>query len=151
MQEFRTVEDILNFAIKNEQDSYDLYSKLAGEMKNPGTRKFFEDMAREELGHKAKLMDVKKGKYLEPDTKKVMDLKIADYLVDVEPQGEMTYGKALIFAMKAEKAEFKLYVDLADRTSNADVAKTLMFLAQEEAKHKLRLEIEYDDQVLSEG
>ncbi|GAB4157777.1 MAG: hypothetical protein Kow00107_06970 [Planctomycetota bacterium] len=151
MQEFTTVDDILDFAIKNEQDSYDLYTRLAGEMKNPGTRKFFEDMAREELGHKARLMDVKKGKYLEPDTKKVMDLKIADYLVDVDPESEMNYSKALVFAMKAEKAEFKLYVDLADRTTNEDVAKTLMFLAQEEAKHKLKLEIEYDENVLREG
>ena len=54
------------------------------------------------------------------------------------------------FAMKEEKAAFRLYSDLADRTDNAAAKEVLLMLAQEEAKHKLRFEIEYDDNILRE-
>ncbi|CAK0779854.1 hypothetical protein CCP3SC15_6990002 [Gammaproteobacteria bacterium] len=54
-------------------------------------------------------------------------------------------------AMKKEKAAFKLYTDLAASTDDVGVRNTLLALAQEEAKHKLRFEIEYDDQILVEN
>jgi rubrerythrin len=52
--------------------------------------------------------------------------------------------------MKEEKAAFKLYSDLAARTDDAAAKEVLLMLAQEEAKHKLRFEIEYDDNILKE-
>jgi len=63
----------------------------------------------------------------------------------------MEYQDALIVAMKAEKAAFRLYSDIAGTTDNADLRGTFEALAQEEAKHKLRFEIEYDDRVLREN
>ena len=47
--------------------------------------------------------------------------------------------------MKAEKAAYKLYHELATATDDKALKETLMGLAQEEAKHKLRFEIEYDE------
>jgi rubrerythrin len=152
MKKFETTEDILNFAIKNEEDSALLYADLAKRMDNPGTRKFFTEMAAEEVRHKAKLLEIKAGKTLvAKGTAKVIDLKLSDYLVDVQPDDIRDYQKALIYAMKAEKAEFKLYLDMAEQTSSEAVRDTLVLLAQEEAKHKLRLEMEYDDYVLRES
>ncbi len=52
--------------------------------------------------------------------------------------------------MKAEKAAFKLYHTLASTTDDPALKATLLGLAQEEAKHKLRFEIEYDDEFLRE-
>ena len=49
-----------------------------------------------------------------------------------------------MFAMEKEKAAFKLYNDLAKLTSDKLLEKIFLSLAQEEAKHKLILEIEYD-------
>ena len=57
----------------------------------------------------------------------------------------MTYIDALIVAMKKEKAAFKLYIDLAAATQDEKIKIVFLELAQEEAKHKLRFEIEYDD------
>ena len=145
MQEFKSVNDILDFAIKNEQDSYDLYIKLAKDAENPATEKFLHELAEEETSHKEKLLQLKEDGTLEPDKDSILDLKIADYLVDVEPSETMDYTKALIYAIKAEKAEFRLYMDMADKARNPEIRKVLKMLAQEEAKHKLRLEIEYDD------
>jgi rubrerythrin len=83
--------------------------------------------------------------------KKVMDLKIGDNLMDVELVPGLNYQQALIIAMKAEKASYKLYTDLAGSTGNANLKATFTNLANEEAKHKMRFEIEYDECVLTEN
>jgi rubrerythrin len=80
-----------------------------------------------------------------------MDLKIGDHLVNVDLDADIDYQQALILAMKAEKAAYKLYTELASATDDAGLQETLMALANEEAKHKLRFEIEYDDMVLTEN
>jgi rubrerythrin len=97
------------------------------------------------------LLAIKKGKLLLPAAKKVADLKIADYVVDVVPTPEMSYQQALILAMKKEKASFLLYTNLAETASDDNLRATFSALAQEEAKHKLRFEIEYDEHVLTEN
>ena len=150
MQTFGSVDEILDFAIKEEQEAADFYMGLAGKMDKPWMKEVFEDFSAEERGHMQKLLSVKTGQRLLPAAEKVMDLKIADYLVDVEPSGEMGYQEALILAMKKEKAAFKLYTDLAAATNDEDIKQSLLALAQDEARHKLRFEIEYDN-LLSEG
>lgn len=150
--DYNNVEEILDFAIEKEQEAADFYDMLADKMTKPYMVKVFKQFAKEEIGHKIKLEDVKKGKYFSGDDKKVQDLKIADYLVDVDPiAAELDYQKALIIAMKREKSSFKLYSDLSERAENEKVKAVFAALAQEEAKHKLRFEIEYDEYVLTEN
>ncbi len=97
------------------------------------------------------LQGIKKGKIPAPMAKKVIDLKIGDYLTDVDLEPNLDYQKALIVAMKKEKASFKLYTDLAAVADDENLRSTFLILAQEEAKHKLRFEVEYDDYILSEN
>ncbi|UCE61993.1 MAG: hypothetical protein JSU63_09735, partial [Phycisphaerales bacterium] len=78
----------------------------------------------------------------------VLDLKVGDYLEDATPSADISYRDALILAMKAEKAAFRLYSDLASTTDDANLRAVLLGLAQEEAKHKLRFELEYDAEFL---
>ena len=152
MKEFKSAEDILNFAIKDEQRAADLYAGLAQKSRNREMRKVFEQFSKEELGHKKKLENIKAGGEVVMSDKKVMDLRIGDYLVDVDTSREdLSYQDALIIAMKEEKAAFKLYSDLASGTGNASLKEIFLMLAQEEARHKLRFEIEYDDHILKEN
>jgi len=148
---FDTVDKILDFAIEKEEDAAQFYTDLAGKMDRPSMKKVFESFAREEKAHKEKLIGVKTGKRLISAEKKITDLKIGDNLVDVDMSAEMSYQEALIVAMKAEKAAFKLYHDLAQATDDANLKELFLALAQEEAKHKLRFEIEYDDLILTEN
>lgn len=151
MDEFNSVDQVLDFAVEREEEAAGFYADLAGKMEKPWMKEVFEQFAREEMGHKAKLLAIKEGKRMLPAERKVLDLKMADYLVADEPQGEMDYQQALILAMKKEKAAFKLYTHLAEKVDDADLKATLMGLAQEEAKHKLRFEVEYDDVIMSEN
>ena len=149
MDIFESVDDILEFAIAGEVAANQFYMDLAGKMKKPAVAKAFEGLAKEELGHKAKLEAIKQDKTLEP-IEKVADLKLSDYLVSIGPDSDMDYQNALILAMKKEKAAYKLYSHLAMIAEDKNLTKTFLLLAQEEAKHKLLLEIEYDDVVLKE-
>lgn len=148
MKPFGSVDEILDFAIGKEEEAAQLYTNLARQTEKSWMRQVFEEFASEELGHKAKLLAIKQDKLLLPAAGKVMDLKLADYLTDVEAGPALDYQDALIFAMKEEKAAFRLYSDLAAATDDT-LRATLLALAQEEAKHKLRFEIEYDEQILA--
>ena len=145
------VNEILDFAIEKEEEAYQFYTELAEKMEKEYMKKVFRNFAREEQGHKAKLLGIKEGRQFKPSDKKILDLKLADYLVDIEEGPELDYQQALIVAMKKEKAAFKLYTDLAEVAGDEKLHNTLLALAQEEAKHKLRFELEYDNQILSEN
>jgi len=149
--EFKSVDDILDFAIAREEEAAEFYTALAAKMEKPWMKKTFEKFAKEEKGHRAKLQGVKDGKRLLPAQRKVMDLKIGDYLVAEEGTPDMTYQDALVLAMKKEKRAFRLYSDLAAKVDDGGVSDLFLGLAQEEAKHKLRFELEYDDVILKEN
>ena len=151
MSNFNSVDEILDFAIGEEEKAADFYTEMASKMDKQWMKEVFLSFAKEEMGHKAKLLEVKAGKKLLSVKEKVMDLKIGDYLVDADLNAEMDYQQALIVAMKKEKAAYKLYNTLAETTDDANIKEVFLGLAQEEAKHKLRFEIEYDDKVLREN
>lgn len=148
---FDSVDKILDFAIQKEQEAADFYTDLANKMEVEYMKEIFNQFASEEKGHKAKLIAVKDGKQMLGAEERVQDLKIGDNLVDIELTRGLGYQEALILAMKAEKAAFRLYNDLATATDDANLKQIFLNLAQEEAKHKLRFEIEYDDHILREN
>lgn len=149
----KTVDEILDFAIQKEQDAADFYAGLADKMDRQHLKKIFLDFSEEEKRHKAKLIAAKDGKIMLSAEKKVQDLGIGDHLtnVDTDTGKDLDYQQALIVAMKAEKAAYKLYMDLANAADKEDVKELFLGLANEEAKHKLRFEIEYDDAILTEN
>ncbi|UCC23388.1 MAG: ferritin family protein [Planctomycetota bacterium] len=150
MERFKSVDEILDFAIDGEVTSVQFYLDLAKQAQTPDMKKVFEDFAREEMGHKAKLQEIKQSKWSITADEDVTDLRIADYVVDVQPGPDMTYKDALVLAMKKEKAAYRLYLDLAAVAEAEELTETFLWLAQEEAKHKLRFEIEYDEHVLKQ-
>jgi rubrerythrin len=151
MREFTNITEILDFAIGEEQAAVDFYLQLAAQSKSQQTKKIFMDYAEEEMRHKANLLSIKEnGSFKLPDSR-VKDLKIAEYLVDVKPSANMSYQDALILAMKKEKAAFRMYSKLAEKAEDPGVKAIFLNLAQEESKHKLAFEIEYDDFILKEN
>jgi rubrerythrin len=148
MPGFKNVEEILDFAIGQEEKAVQAYTSLADRTDDAQMRQVLEGYADEERGHKAKLLAIRHGKNLMPEPQEITDLDIADYLPDVEPSPGLDYMETLTLAMKAEKAAFKLYSDLAAMAEDDQVRATLLSLAQEEAKHKLRFEVEYDERTV---
>lgn len=149
--QFNSVDEILDFAIGEEEKAHDFYVELSEKVDKPHVKDMFSGFAKEELGHKAKLMAAKEGKTLHRSEQKILDLKIGDHLEQVELTTNIDFQDALILAMKAEKNAFRLYSSLAEQADDAAVRETFKMLAQEEAKHKLRFEMEYDDLVFTEN
>jgi len=151
MPQWASVDDVLDFAIAEEEGAVQFYTRLAAQVNNPAVRDALKEFAQEEREHKEKLLAIKAGgRGFDSSTEKVADLKIGDYLVDVKPSPDMQYDDALVLAMKKEQAACKLYTDLAARADDEQVKAVLLALAQEESKHKLHFETQYDD-MLSEN
>ena len=153
MSQFTNVDEILDFAIDKEREAQAFYTKLAAQVPKAHMKKLFEDFAAQEKGHEEKLKGVKAGGKLRAANVPVQDLKIGDYLtdVDLEKTADLEYQEALTVAMKREKAAFRMYIDLANLSLDPEVKETFMALSQEEAQHKLYLETQYDEYVYQEN
>jgi len=143
MTKFKSIDDVLDFAIRREIEAQMFYLKLADMVETPEMAKVFSDLASEELEHKAKLQAVKTGQ-ISIDMENVGNLGITGHVKSVEPHAKMSYVDMLIVGMKKEETSRKLYSDLAEVTQNQELKEIFLKLAQEEAEHKLRFEIEYD-------
>jgi rubrerythrin len=143
MREFRSVDEVLDFAIRREIAAHQFYDELAQWAERPEAAALFEELATDELQHKKRLEAIKAGQVAIRD-EEVGSLGIADSIEAAEPKANLTYVQALVMAMQREKEAFRLYKRLASIARNQDVRDILSKLAQEEAEHKLRLEIEYD-------
>lgn len=146
-----TVEEILDFAIDREQQAADFYSNLAERVNSAWMKEMLLGFSKEEMRHKGKLKSVKLGDKLLNADQHVQDLKIGDYIVDVEPAEDISLQDALIVAMKREKAAYRLYSDMAANTDDPELKSLFFGLAQEEAKHKLYFEVQYDEQILRDN
>lgn len=145
MTEVNPDDKILEFAIAREVEASNFYMALAERVASPEIRKVFEDLAEEELEHKAKLeLEVMKtGKVLSVPEK--VTIPEHDYIVsDDQSLLDMDYKDILLLGMEKEEASFRTYVNLVAQAKDVESSELLLALAEEEVKHKIRFETEYD-------
>ncbi len=116
---------------------------MSQDVDKPETQNKLSYFALDEFQHKIRLEAVRDGDKMLCQ-EEVGSLNIADYVDDIEPTPDMTYTDILALAMKREKASFRLYSNLAAISKHEETRDVFLLLAQEEAQHKLHLEIEYD-------
>ena len=143
MKKFRSVDEVLDFAIAGEIQAQELYLKMAFMVENPWMSRTLEGFAQEELQHRVKLEAVKAGK-ITLDREEVGDLGIDDTLEDVKSHTSMDYPELLVYAIKKENSSHRLYATMASIFSEPELKDIFLKLALEEANHKRRFEIEYD-------
>jgi rubrerythrin len=146
-----TVDEVLDYAIGQEEEASAFYASLAERAEKAGMKDILLDFSAEEQRHKERLLAVKQGEHRLTPEQKVVDLKISDYLVEVEAAEDISYQDALIVAMKRERAAYRLYSDMADKVDEDELRQVFVGLAKEEAKHKLFFESEYDERVLRDN
>ena len=143
MGENESINEILEFAISREVEAFQFYTALAERMEKPQMRKLFEELAKEELEHKAnlELEIMKRGQTVATGSQ---DLSADDYHIEGEFQFDIGMQQLLQMAIEKEKAAFRLYVDLAGKVHDENSRETLLAMAEEEVKHKMRFEYEYE-------
>ncbi len=151
MKEIQTDCELLTFAISREVQANRFFLTLAQRVENPQIRKTLEDLAQEELEHKALLeMEiVKKGKAVNTE-QKAADFHVPDDNVDPDLMLDMDYREMLQLSIAKEDVSFRLYIDFIAQTKDQELKEVLYALAEEEAKHKLRFKVEYDN-LLKQG
>ncbi|MDX9962764.1 ferritin family protein [Desulfobacter postgatei] len=144
---FKSVDEILQFAIDREKEAVNFYASLGQEAPSEALKQTFIDFSKEEQKHVTLLSDISGNKAMidSYELKKIPDLKISNYMVDTKYEKGMPMPDVLKLAMKREEKSVKLYQILGDKTDNADAKKLFQILVQEESKHKLGLESMYDD------
>ena len=146
---------IIQAAVEIEEQSYALYKMAQERVKYQSSKVFLEELAREELMHKEKLLATMKDKdkvsELGSRVKQIQDLKIVDTMKDTSITEDADYQKILVYSAKREKATYEYYKSLASGLEGTETGELFSRLAQEELSHKNRLEREYDEYLLKEN
>ncbi len=143
-----TLSEIIQFAIDKEKNAQAFYRSAAGLSQYPGISHVFAELADEEQKHEKMLEGMGQAAGLPEARGKVPDLKISDYLVELKFFPNMKYQEVMILAMKNEEKSMKFYSAWSEKATEADHKKLFAHLAEEEAKHKYRLESIYDQEIL---
>jgi rubrerythrin len=144
-------DEIIRFAIDGEQEAVDAYTTASEMVTRVNAKEMLLGLARQEQMHKKRLESIDRERVADTAIVNVPDLRIADFMDDVTITADMGYQDVLTVAMKREEKAHNLYTTLASNTDDAELRKVFELLAQEEAGHKLALEKEYDEHVLTEN
>lgn len=148
------IKEIFQRAAAKEEEAHQGYVKAQTLTRDPGARHLMVELAQEELKHKELVLGLaQKGPAALGSFKKeaIPNLQISEYLAGGSTLSEASFQDTLIFAMKREEQAQAFYAQAARATSNREAQHLLELLAQEEQKHKLRLETIYDEVVLKEN
>lgn len=148
---FAGLDEVLTFAIEREEQAAELYATLREKATGQALQTLAEELRLEEIQHKRILLELKTAGRAPGAPGLVADLGVSDYTVDEPLRPDMTVPELLLFAAKKEQQAAGLYEGLAGRATSGSERRTFEFLAAQEKTHKLRLESEYEANVLTEN
>ena len=148
---FESFEEIMEYAVAKEIEAAEFYEDLSRKEKYSGAKTTFEEFAKEERKHQAMLENFTRENIEHYRIEKIPDLKRSDYLVEISYEEGMPYADILRLAMKREEKSLKFYNDFSEKAEVEEHKKLFQILAQEEAKHKLKLETMLDDYMAEMG
>ena len=144
MLQFRTLDDILDFAIVQERAAQKFYTKLSNETADLDMQLFYRTLAEEELTHEKKLRKLK-TRHCDLPAPDLMDLQKSGYLNALPIGPDMSLKEVLHYALKKEKSAKMLYSVLAENMRQTELADLFKTLAMQEAEHAVFFQKEYND------
>lgn len=151
MEKFITLDDVIKFAIEREDTAYKLYKRAEELSTTIAAKKMFAELAAEEATHKDVFSKIDEDKAESHKLCTLPESSIAKYLTDVPFRPDMSYQEILTYALKTEEAAYQLYKAAAGMTDDERLQKVLMNFADVELGHRRRLEVIYEERVLTEG
>lgn len=148
---FRTSADIIAFAVERETEAAEGYGRMALRALTPGLKELLLELRREEESHRRLLEGLTAEAVAALSPAAVTDLRLVDGLADERLSEDMSLQELLIFAARKEGRAVELYESLARMAEAAGQDRVFLFLAAQERSHKLKLETEYERQLLPEN
>lgn len=139
--------ELLDSALYKEIASQAVYEAGQKKTQDPGARALMKELAEEELGHSRRLKKLKEKGLPKRDwhPEKVPNLMISEYLTGGDTLEGAGLQDLLISAMKREQQAVEFYSKMMGIMREETAKRLCESLTHEELKHKLRLEILYDD------
>ena len=145
------VKELINRAAEEEDKSYKFYMNALDITEDAAAKVWLRELAEEEIKHKDMLLNFDTSKITKFEPGKIQDLHITEFLVDKDVTDIKNFQDVLIVAMKKEQKSYNFYVSMAQSSDNVDMRNLCRILAQEELKHKHRIELYYDDIIFKEN
>lgn len=139
MADVEKIVNILEAAVEKEIETYRFYSTVAELITDEKGRDMFQGFAKDEIRHRERLeLEIMKlGKVVKVPENTNID-------VEVEPGFDLSYKEALIMGIQKEDASFQLYIESLIAIGDLELRDLFMRLAEEEVKHKIKFEMEYN-------
>ncbi len=151
MEQFDSIDAVLQRAIQLEVEAMNLYSNAAQTVKDDAVRQRLLELAAQERGHKARLEDIVSGNVRwairRSKSEPVPDLRLSDHLVGGSLDPDADYQDVLLFAAQREKTAHEFYTAMAELVEDKLTANLFEMLATEELRHKYVLERTYEEVV----
>ena len=143
MQIFSKLEDVLDFAISQEQAAQRFYNDLSKKVTDPAVQELYRTLAQQEKTHEQHLKGMKEAEGTLDDSDLQTVIK-SGYLNTRNVPAGIPMKEAIGFALEKEKSAHMLYALLADLIENKELAKLFRMLAEEESKHAEYFKKQYD-------
>lgn len=146
--------EVLDTAIYQEVASQAVYRVAQAQTDDPAAIKLLKDLEAEDVKHADWLKDLREGSVVGenkcyPD--QVPNLKLSEYLSAPETLNRAGLQETLAFAIKREQAAIDFYSRLMGTLRDAQAKDLCECLVHDELKHKLKLELYYEELFLKEG
>ncbi len=145
------IQQIIEFAITKERETAAFYRESAELVQSFTGKELFFEMAEQEDEHQLKINNLDLEDLHFDLREDVPDLKIAENLPNLKISADMDYQQILTVAIKNEEYSHSLYNGLAKHNQDPLIKDLFIWLAREEAKHKLNLEELYEREIMTEN
>ena len=146
MQEKR-LGSLIDIAIEREDEAYGFYMGLCNRIEDESVKDTLKFLANEEQKHKEFLVNYRSGRFGTDSLRltDVVDYKIAEYLEEPDIKKDMESKDVYLVAAHRELLSYNFYKALADLHPDGEAKKMLLKMANEEMKHKEKVEYLYSN------
>jgi rubrerythrin len=136
---------LIDTAIRREEDAYAFYMAIHGRVLDAGVRDAIQWIAAEEQKHRAFLVKYREGGHgqVELRLSDVVYYKIAEHQAEPAVSTDMSSSEVYLVAAHREARSHLFYAELANQHPAGDVRAMLLKMANEELKHKEKMEYLY--------
>ena len=136
---------LIDRAIQREIEACDFYLGLRDKVSDPAARDTLAFLAEEEKRHRAFLEDYKTGRVGADALRlaQVVDYRIAEHLEKPDPQKDLESKDVYLVAAHREQSAYLFYSELAALHADGPVKEMLLRMANEEKRHKEKVEYLY--------
>ena len=136
---------LVDTAIAREEEAYAFYTALCERVSDPAAREAIGWVAAEEQRHKEFLVRYREGGFGAGALRlsEVALGRIAEHQAEPERSADMSSAEVFLVAAHRELRSHEFYTQLADRHAPGEAHDILLKMANEELKHKEKMEYLY--------